>query len=98
MLLCRAVPQGEPVLVVSSLLRFSSSLLLRGLPDAPGLAGSWVLMPLVGLQGPGSLEFQVMGLCFLYNHMSLLSEVHQLYVLFVLGLVHIHTVAVDWRG
>lgn len=26
-----------------------------------GVAGSWVFMPLVDLQGPGSLEFQVRG-------------------------------------
>jgi hypothetical protein len=45
--------------VVSSQLQFSGDLALLGIPDHPDAAGSWVLLPLFQLTGPGSMVFQV---------------------------------------
>ena len=45
--------------LVSSQLQFSGDLALLGIPDHPDAAGSWVLLPLFLLTGPGSMVFQV---------------------------------------
>lgn len=52
--------QGNPILNLTSLLRISGDLLLRGVPDREGTPGSWMVMPVVILSGPeAALVFQV---------------------------------------
>jgi hypothetical protein len=53
--------QGVGVINVHSMLRISGDITLAGVPDRPGSAGSWPLLPVVNLLGDGFLEFQVRG-------------------------------------
>lgn len=61
---CALVPQGAPLIVLHSMLRVSGDLILKGLPDAAGVPGSWIVMPTVSIAGnQASLVFEVGSFC-----------------------------------
>lgn len=59
MLVLLLLLQGAALISVHSMLRFSGDLTLYGVPDRPGVPGSWPLLPVANLVGDGYLEFQV---------------------------------------